>query len=256
MKYVNKIMAIGLAILFLIALVIGTGIVLSVRNVNVSYEYYGENYYVDQYAETKSNLNKLKGSGILFIDGNDVLSKVSDKSVIAVDRYEKVFPCTVNVYLRQRIKRFAVQNEGSESYKVYDEKGDLIQSVATASGVPLGTDGSPLILVENLNGTSLNSVATICTYFDECFGEGESFGSVLRLVEKISVKNMTFYLRSGLSIRFYPRNSEKLVEVDKKMVKKACSFYETLSETQKLSGMIAVMYSSVSGELIANYMNY
>lgn len=252
MKYVNKIMAIGLAILFLIALVIGTGIVLSVRNVNVSYEYYGENEYAAEYAETRSNLNRLKGSGILFIDGDTVSSKISDPSVIAVDRYEKVFPCTINVYLRQRVKRFAVQNESSESYKVYDDKGVLIQSGVNNSEFPLGTDGSPLVLVENLNGVSLTDVATICSYFED----EECFGNILRTVEKISVKNMTFYLRSGLSIRFYPRNSEKLVEVDKKMVKKAYSLYETLSETQKLSGMIAVMYSSVSGELISDYMSY
>ncbi|MDE6074947.1 MAG: hypothetical protein K2G26_00750, partial [Clostridia bacterium] len=94
MKYTRKLMAVGLAIVFCIAIVIGTGIILSVRNVNVTYIDYSGRYTEVEYAAARENLNKLKGSGLLFIGDDDVFGKVSATEVLAVESYEKKFPCT------------------------------------------------------------------------------------------------------------------------------------------------------------------
>lgn len=247
MKYINKIMAFGLAILFLTALVIGTGIILSVRNVNVSYSYIGDNEYEEEFTASGESLKKLKGSGILFVSDDDVLDKITDSEHIAVERYEKVFPCTINVYLRQRTETYAVE-EGDGEYSLYDEYGALIKSGVTSSVTPTGPDGCPLILVKSLGDEDMTSVGTVCTYFYE------AFGGLGRLLESIAINSASFVLnmRSGIKIRFYFANSGG--SIDKTMVEKAYAVYSKLTDGEKLHGEIAVLSSKTNAEYMEDAM--
>ena len=155
-------MAAGLAIIFCIALVIGTGIILSVRNVNVSYIDYSGKYTETEFAATKNNLNKLKGSGLLFVGDDDVYGKVTASEVLTVASYEKKFPCTVNVVVRERIERFSLKTENG--YTVYDDYGKAIRLV-DADEAPVNTlDGCPNFILKCIP-EQVEGLAEMCRYF-------------------------------------------------------------------------------------------
>lgn len=243
MRHTRRITAIGLFLIFCIALVIGAGIILSVRNVNVSIISYSESTWEEEYEKTRSNLSSLKGSGLLFIDDDDILSKVSDTEVLSVESVEKVFPCTVNVVLRERQETFA--SFATSGYTVYDEKGEVIKTSVISSSVPLSSaDDSPVVLVEAKSESAVTShiagVASLCSYFKE------EFGSLRRMVESVSVvesfENAIYVinLRSGLSIYFGAEYSDVFADG----MKAVYGTYSTLSSTQKLSGRITVSVNS------------
>lgn len=226
-------MAVGLAIVFCIAIVIGTGIILSVRNVNVVYIDYSGKYTEVEYAATKENLNKLKGSGLLFIDDDDVYGKVSATDVLAVESYEKRFPCTVNVVIRERIECFTLKTENG--YTVYDNYGKEIRSV-DAETAPVNTlDGCPNVVFECLPA-EVEELAAVCRYFED------NFGSLRRLVSGVSAKKYlelqiaTITLRSGVTVSI----SEWKTAAERK-VKKAYETYATLSDNQRAGGTITVI---------------
>jgi len=250
MKHTRRIMAIGLALIFCIALVIGAGIILSVRNVNVAIISYSDGAWEEEYEKTRSNLSSLKGSGLLFISDEDVYSRVSDSEVLSVESIEKVFPCTVNVVLRERQETFAAAT--ITGYNVYDEKGEIIKASQISDGVPISSaDGSPVVLVEASDVSShIENVAALCACFKE------EFGSLRRIVESISVvakfENVLYVvnLRSGLSIYFGAEYSDVFADG----MKKVYSVYSSLSSTKKLNGRITVSVNS-DNEPSAVYSN-
>lgn len=246
MKYIRKVMAAGLAIVFLIALVIGAGVILSVRNVNVSFiEYSGE--YSEEYAQTRSNFNKLKGSGLLFIDDGDVYGKVEHKEIFAVESYEKKFPCTVNIVLRERIETFTVKN--SSDYSVYDERGKHIRNTESQ---PLNTvDRCPNILLE-CGESETEEVAALCEEIKNNFFKEEEPKALRRLVKSVKTDERLGFidvtLNSGLVISVY---DWKISGAQK--IKKAYEKYESLNEYQRICGTITVTSGKDSAGPVAGY---
>ncbi|MGN0807569.1 MAG: cell division protein FtsQ/DivIB [Candidatus Coproplasma sp.] len=240
MKFLRKVLAVCLAMVFLIALIIGAGIILSVQNVNVRFEYYGENAYMAEYTQTRANLDKLKGSGLLFITTEDVESMVEDPDILAVESVTKVYPCSIDIVIRERAETFALKSENGPSYSVYDECGKLMN--ANVSSVD-GADGCPNVIVSGLTASDMCEVAQMCAFFKE------SFSSFRRIVEEVSVVNFLgskafeFTLRSGFKIRIY---DYKDADNNKQKIEKAFEKYDELTDLQKLSGAIDVI-SSISG---------
>lgn len=232
MKYIRKVMAAGLVIVFLIALVIGTGVMLSVRNVNVSY-IESSGTHREDYENTRQNLNKLKGSGLLFISKADIYNKVSSDEALAVVSYEKKFPCTIDIVLRERVECFALKKESG--YDVYDEQGVFLRSKADSEDIPLNpVDGCPDILLKAVESQAEN-IAELMGYFKT------EFGSLRRLVESVSAERylelslLTITLRSGMKISV----SEWTVQTEAK-IKKAYETYSSLTENQRVGGTITV----------------
>ncbi len=248
MKYIRKVMAVGLSIIFLIALVIGTGVILSVRNVNVSFiEYTGE--YKEEYEATRANFNKLKGSGLLFIDGDDIYGKVAATDVLVVESYEKKFPCTVNIVLRERVESFTVKN--GDGYAVYDDRGQLIRNTENE---PLNTvDGAPNVALE-CSDEDIEEIAALCLAFKENFFEGEQPKALRRVVESVatgklsSLQVVNFNLRSGLKITVH---DWKISGAQK--VKKACEVYSKLNAYERIKGTITVIGGKDSAGPVAKY---
>lgn len=245
MKYVRKVMATGLAIVFLIALVIGTGVILSVRNVNVSFIEYSGNYR-EEYELTRENFNKLKGSGLLFIGENDVKSKVIQNNLFAVDSYEKKFPCTVNITLRERVESFALKTENC--YRIYDERGDLLRNVSDLDREPLNAlDNCPNVLLQ-VSEEQVKAVAELMGYFNE------NFGPLRRLAEKVTVRQYlelqiaTVTFRSGmtLSVSEWSKNT-------KDKIVRAGEVYRELSDSQKIKGSITVVDGRENSDPVARY---
>ncbi len=248
MKHTRKVLLTGLAIIFCISLVIGAGIIFSIRNVNVKYIYYSDNAYEEEYLKTREKLNGLKGYGLLFMRDEDVREKLTDTEVLAIDSIERVFPCTVNVVIRERLETFAVA--APNGYSVYDEAGKLIKASVISDGVPLnGRDGCPDLLIETdgaiPDDETIVSIAKLCSAF-----KGE-FGKLRRLVSSVSVAKFfesdmfVLNMYSGLSL--YVGHGDEV-----KMMSKAYETYSSLSEEQKLSGRIIVS-EGADGEPSAAY---
>lgn len=248
MKYIRKVMATGLAIVFLIALVIGTGVILSVRNINVSFIEYSGNYR-EEYTITRENFNKLKGSSLLFIGDDDIYGKVIQTNLFAVDSYEKKFPCTINITMRERIERFALKTENS--YKIYDDKGELLRNVSDLDKIPTnGLDNCPDVLLEfeKVSEEQIKGVAWLMEYF--C----EYFGPVRRLAEKVAVRDLmewtilTVTFRSGITLSVTEWNKNT-----KEKMARAGDVYKELSDGQKTKGSITVLDGRENSDPIARY---
>ncbi|MDE6557713.1 MAG: hypothetical protein K2K39_01255 [Clostridia bacterium] len=244
MKYVRKVMAAGLAIVFLIALVIGTGIILSVRNVNVTFVDYSGRYEED-FNATRAELNKLKGSGLLFINDGDVYGKVTSSQKLAIVSYEKKFPCTVNVTVRERVECFTVKT--ADGYAVYDDYGKLIRTPADDTTEPLAWDGCPNVTLE-AQPERYEDVAKMCRHFSE------RFGSLRRMVESVTadkflgVEVAYLKLRTGLTIALneWTENTEAKIE-------EAYKTYCTLSDRQRITGRMTVVDGKNNSGPIAKY---
>ena len=229
MKHIRKLMAVGLAIIFLIALVIGTGVILSVRNVNVSFiEYSGE--YSEEYAATRKNFDKLKGSGLLFISDADVHGKVTATEVLAVESYEKKFPCTIDIVLRERIETFTYKTDAG--YSVYDERGKLIRN--TENEPVNSVDDCPNVLLICGEG-EIEELAAVCAAFKE------NFGTLRRMVRSVEttvypgLQYIDITLNSGFVISVHDWRTSGVQKI-----KKAYDKYNELSEYEKISGSITV----------------
>ena len=245
MKYIRKVMATGLAIIFLIALVIGIGVIFSIRNVNVSFiDYSGKRS--EEYAAARANLNKLKGSGLLFINDGDIYGKVSATDVLAVESYEKKFPCTVNVVIRERVESFALKTQSG--YAVYDEKGVMVRTASEENGFPVSSlDACPVVLVE-AQPDQMESVAEMCAFY------AESFGALRRTVEKVTcgkylgLQLATFSLRGGLTV-----SVSDWQNATGQKIKKAYEAYKELSDNQRVCGTINVFDGRDNSGPVAKY---
>lgn len=244
MKYIRKVMATGLALIFLIALVIGTGVIFSVRNVNVTFISYSERCG-EAYEKTRANLNKLKGSGLLFISNADVYEKVSDPQLLVIESYEKKMPCTVNVVVRERVECFNLKTEGG--YDVYDDAGKLIRSTSEESAPLNGVDGCPNVLID-AQPDQIEKVAELCAYFKS------EFGSLRRLVESVSVKKylelqmVTIKLRGGLTVSVSDWNADA-----QRKIKAAYGVYAGLDDLQRAGGTITVINGREGSAPTAKY---
>ncbi|MCM1437939.1 MAG: hypothetical protein NC131_01835 [Roseburia sp.] len=235
MKHVRKVMAIGLAIVFIIALVIGAGVMLSVRNVNVSFIEYSGNYS-DEYKEARKNLDSLKGSGLLFIGDGDVYGKVGDNEIFAVERYEKKFPCTINIVVRERIETFTYKS--GNGYSVYDERGRLIRGDEESEPVNR-LDGCPNVLIES-GADEIEDIAVLCGYFKDVFFKEDEPKALRRLVKKIRTEErlgcVDIIFNSGLTVTLFGWKTS-----GEQKIKKAYEEYGKLDEYGRLNGMITVI---------------
>lgn len=250
MKFLRKVLVTCLVIIFLIAVVIGAGIILSVQNVNVSFVYYGDNVHAVEYEQTKANLNKLKGSGLLFITDNDIKNAIADSDVLTVESYKKVYPCSIDIVIRERTETFAIASDDGQSYSIYDECGKLMKSDASTIN---GSDGSPNILVSGFAVEDMPEVALMGESFSEAFSSFKRIVEKVKLVSILDGQAFVFVLRSGFMIRVHGYKGAK----DNKLkLQKAFEKYSSLSDEQKLNGIIDVIAGKNGGTPAVVYPGY
>lgn len=246
MKYIRKITALVLAIIFCAAIIIGLGIIFSVKNVNVQF-IDSTGAHAEEFARTRDNLNKLKGSGMVFLSDSDISDKVSDKSVLTVESYERIYPCTVNVVVKERIECFTVSSDGA--INVYDEDGEFMRS-ERANGTYLNpTDNSPDI---EIGGESVLSDGQYKCVGDILKSFKSHFGSLRKAIEKVtvyqSVASVDIKLRSGVSVLVYEWENDADTKINA-----AYNCYKNLSDGQRISGMIAVGTLAEGKQPVAEY---
>lgn len=244
MRHIRRVLVIGLVVVFLIALVIGAGVIFSVRNVNVTYINYSSTSD-DEYEHCKKKLAEVKGSSLLFLKDRDIKEKITYSQSIAVESYEKVYPCTVNVVLKERVECFAVKT--LNGYSVYDEDGKFIKTVSDDATPLNAIDHCPDVLLD-VKDKDVKSIADLCAVFKEYFG------SVRRQLESVSAQSFfnmeiaEFKLRCGLTI-----SVSEWREAGELKIKKAYDCYGGLNDSQKASGTITVVSGNNGASASAKY---
>lgn len=226
MRYVRKIVAMVLTLIFIGAVIICAGIALSIKNVNVSFvDYSGQ--YVAEYQKAVEQLDAIKGSSILFLTEGDIKSKIDGEHVRLVS-YEKVMPCTVNVKIAEKIETFAIDT--GEKFVIFDDQGEFVRYSQNSLN---NIDASPNVLLVGVDEQDVKLVADVMKIFKN------KFESVRSVVDNVSLKNtptnkkITIKTRLGLSI--------EIVDYDKLLNEKMSAVYNkylTLSESEKLCGKI------------------
>lgn len=238
MSYIRKFVAFILSIIFCVALIIGLGVILSVRNVNVEFikssPEGSDEKIIAEYETTLSNFEKIKGSNLLFLSDDDISNYVSNKDYLFILSYEKVFPCSVNIKLKERVELFSYKTD--EGFNIYDETGTFLRKSKTNTN---SLDASPNVLVD-ADLSQMPFIGTSCTYFKN------SFSSIRNLVESIKVEESLLDNTNTLTFNFY--SGIKIVVADCKnsieeKIKMAYSEYSSLSEKDKTCGVIRVVAS-------------
>lgn len=102
MKYVRKIIALLIGLVFFAAIVISLGMIFAVRNINVTMITYADaesEIYSESFNNAKTSLEVFKGESILFVGEKSVAGIVKDSNY-TLDSFEKKYPCTINISLR------------------------------------------------------------------------------------------------------------------------------------------------------------
>ncbi len=251
MKYLRKIGILIIAVIMVAAVAVGICVVYAVRNVNVTYLSYsdGENDADSEIRSIKESvLQKVRGRVISSVGEEDVLSCLDDD--LYLESFEKVYPCTVNIIVRQRREVYAVFD--GENYSTYDDGGKFMN--VSESNVN-SFDGAPNVILEGTQGEDdVKAVAAVCAVFKS----EENFGSLRSAVEKVTLRKsqssvssdsdkIIFSLWCGLSIEiqdYGKYTSEK--------ISKAYKHFCNLSSEQKLKGRI-YSYADGNGELKVTY---
>lgn len=242
MKYIRKTVILLIAVVLLASVVIGAGVVLSVRNVNVTL--ISSSLEVDgaearaEIAKYKEKISrKVKGS-LMFSVGEGSLEGVIDENVYEIEGFQKLYPCTLNVTIRERRETFATAlTEGG--YSVYDENGKYISYKETNVN---GLDGAPNLLLEGAeNDKELQALVSVSKEFKTAFKSlrGIAQKAVLTKARVQTEKDkITFYLHGGLKIELL----DCFVSANEKLTA-ASSVYSSLAAEKRLKGTI---YCSLS----------
>lgn len=236
MKYLRKIVVLILSVIFLASIVVGMCVIYAVKNVNVEFVKYSEEY-LDEYETAKENLSKVKGTSLLFLSEEDVKSYVSSDHIVLLS-FEKVYPCTVDVVIKERVETFAVKT--ADGYDIYDAEGAFIKNAASNLN-PI--DGCPNVTL-NIASDKIAAAVETCNYFDKYF-------SVLRgSVESVEIKDAAFGVDSTMTFRLFSGLSVVVIDYEVYPEEKIAASYNEflkLTERQKVRG--SILASAPDGDL-------
>ncbi len=252
MKYIRKAIAIILVVVFLAALAVGLSVIFAVRNINVlRIDYVTESSSeTDDFSEAaeavESALTSLKGKSILFVDESDVTGLLAADGYAEYVSFEKIYPCTINVTIRERLEVFSVMSEDGLSCSVYDSD---MSYIATKESNENNLDGAPNVLVNVEDATAENYAAVAGAA--AVISSREGLSAIRSFVESMSItvnqyeeqwNTLDIVLRCGLtmSIMDYTVNTEE------KMAALLDEFFD-LEDYEKLSGTLTCIQTESGG---------
>lgn len=244
MKYVRKIGALLIGIVFFAAVVISLGKIFAVKNVNVKMITYADDC-TDSYIEVKKSLEGFKGGSLLFLNESSIAEALSEGNYTLV-MCEKKYPCTVNVTVKERLETFAVFVGGI--YSMYDNDGKFLRSGAENLNI---NDGSPNVELTGVPVENITKIADIAAIFKNEFKALRSLVKSIGLDVRPDVEGYTeklyFNLRCGLTIQLndYSQLTEEKIS---KVYEKFCS----LTDREKLSGTLTG-FQDIAGTVKADY---
>lgn len=250
MKYVRKIAFLLIATLMVASVALGMCIAFSVRNVNVSYLHYANDGEESTLlaeaviARVKNTiLDGCQGSLISSVDEDTVKSCVGTDYVL--ESFEKIYPCTINVRIRERREVYAVKY--GDEYKIYDSDGVLLRIDAENVNA---FDGAPdVVLTGTRNEEDVKELAQLGALFEKNFSALRSAVEELKIIKEqssLAKDRYCFVLRCGLTVEL-----RDLVSAEDKIVR-AKNEFSKLSGEQKLGGKI-YCYTTEDGRVLASY---
>ena len=218
MKYIRKAIALVLAAVFIAALAIGLSVVFAVRNINVITIDYAVDSDVDgtdEFAEAVSRiedgLSQFEGKTIITVDEEEIAAVVENSGGYAeFVSCSRIYPCTINVTVRERLEVFAVPVDGG--YSVLD--GNCEEIALKAENIN-NIDGSPNVLLENVPADDYSLVTSMCESFGEMFSSVRAFAeSVSVASDEIEGDSLLIRLRCGVTMemRDYKERSVEKAE--------------------------------------------
>ncbi|MCD8372561.1 MAG: hypothetical protein LUD27_04605 [Clostridia bacterium] len=241
MKYIRRAIVIMLAAVFVAAAAIGVSVIFAVRNINVAVISYsssaGESQnFSDSVSKVKTQLSSLTGSNLLGVDEDDISSLIPEDGYARFVSAEKVYPCTVNVTVEERVEAFAVLSEDG-SYLVYDYNGEYI---ATKTENINNLDSCPNVLV-SADGFMAEAVE-IASLFKEEFSALRSVVETLNVVKSESGVIAEFGLYCGTTLRLVG-----LGEYDTQKLSALHAAFNSLSDCDKAEGTLSC-YTNSNGQ--------
>lgn len=255
MKHLRKIIWLVIAVAFIASIIIGTGVIFSVKNVNVTLKSYSYSEWDGMSEEEESKalkdinfiketvLNKYGGKLISYVDYNELAASFGD-TVYILESCEKVYPCTLNVTVKERREVFVISNANG-TYSTYDSTGVLMRSGLSASEASNNIDKAPNVFVYGTTSSEqIKSVAEIASIFTE------KFSSLRSIVERIDLQakagNMLFRLRCGIVV--HVTDFATLPELK---IQTVYNKFMSLTGEEKLSGTIVVNVRAADGVVVA-----
>jgi len=242
MKYLRKTVLLLIVVVLLASVIIGAGVILSVRNVNVtlignSFEADGAEAHAEIKNYKEKFSRKVKGSLMFFVGESDVTELV-DGNVYEIESFTKVYPCTLNITLRERSETFATALKDG-GYSIYDYNGKYLTFKENNVN---GLDGAPDFLLEGTeNEEELLKLISVSHDFKSAFSSlrGTAKKAVFTKARVQTEKDkVTFYLHGGLKIEVLDCN-----ENPKEKLTAAQSVYSALNAESRLKGTIFCSYS-------------
>ena len=216
MKYIRKAIALVLVAVFIAAVAIGLSVIFAVRNLNVFTVDYtaedtdGDDEFAVAVVGIREELSQFEGRTIVTVNEDDISAIVAASGYAEYVSCEKVYPCTINVTVKERLEVFAVQNDDG-TYSVLDENCELITSKSSNLN---NLDGSPDVLL-SAPAEDYALIASICRTFGEKFNSVRAFAeSVTAVNDQILGELLRIKLRCGVTmeIRDYKQHTDEKAE--------------------------------------------
>ena len=253
MKYIRKGIALILIVVFIAAVVIGLGVIFAVRNINICAIGYSneEGQSSDEFsmavASISNSLSSLKGESMIGVNEDDVVSIVEENGYAEFVSVEKVYPCTLNVTVKEKLEVYAVYDRDEASYSVYDgsfsyitKKSNNVNNLDGASNVLISEiaedDYEYVMLVADVIEKNLSSLRVVV----EEFSWYEYNGST----SDASIDVLTVTLRCGLTLELFNYREDTVAKAER-----LCDVFSELDENLKLGGTLTCRQSSL-GELV------
>ncbi len=234
MKYIRKAIVVILAAVFIAAVAIGLSVIFAVRNINVFTIAYTDGGAVSaQFSSAVSSLedalSSYKGRTINAVDEEKVRRAVEESDYAEFVSYEKIYPCTINVTVRERLEVFAVAEE--DGYTILDGNCSVItQKSANVNNL----DGSPNVLLTDVTAEDYPIVTEIADLLKEKFSSVRAFAESIG-IDRASVSverdSLSIKLRCGLTMVI---TDYKTSAADK--AEALCNAFLKMPDHLKLSG--------------------
>lgn len=255
MKYLRKIAVLMITVIFLVSIIIGMGIIFTVKNVNVSIDSYAYSAW-DEMNEgeqaaaaaeidgfEKIVLKKCRVTLMPLISDDELKSCFEDTNYVFVS-CEKQYPCTLNIVIKERREVFITSmDEGV--YDTYDDMGVRMRTGITIDEAMNNLDLAPNVYLYGVQGAGdVVEVARVSRIFADKFLSLRSIVKEIRLQK--TDRYIDFVFRCGITVHIadYANLTETKLE-------KAYEKFVSLKGEEKLSGRIIVNVVSADGTVNA-----
>ena len=216
MKYIRKAIVLVLAAVFIAAVAIGLSVIFAVRNINVfsaGYQSSAQNggsskEFSAAVEKIQSSLSSFEGKAIAGVKEADISFAVNSSGYAEYVSWEVIYPCTINVTVRERLEVFSVPSEDGKTFTVLDKDCKPMAVKATNSN---NLDGSPNVLV-TVPEEDYPLVSSLADMFGEKFLSVRAFAESFTVTsDPIEGQSLVIKLRCGVSmeIREYSSKAEE-----------------------------------------------